>query len=83
LISQQSLGLIRHADGVPSRRSREDLVSTKGKLRSLFLCFTLLAGALGGSPMRPEEIEELMHTMNQPKITYTIRTDAENGDDAK
>lgn len=31
--------------------------------------------------MRPEEIEELMHSMNQPKITYTIRAEGGNGDD--
>jgi hypothetical protein len=53
----------------------------KHKLRTLFLCLTLLAGSLGGAPMRPEEIEELMHTMNQPKIAYTIRAESENGDD--
>lgn len=54
----------------------------KHKLRTLFLCLTLLAGSLGGAPMRPEEIEELMHAMNQPKIAYTMRAGAENGDDA-
>jgi hypothetical protein len=31
--------------------------------------------------MRPEEIEELMHSCNQQKITMTIRDDSENGDE--
>lgn len=68
--------------GAPLRRWREDLVSMKRKLRNLFLCFTLLVGSIGGAPMRPEEIEDLMHIMNQPKITYAIRANSENGDDA-
>ena len=44
----------------------------KSKLRSLLLCMTLLVGVFGGVPMRPEEIEELMRCMSQPKIEYTI-----------
>jgi hypothetical protein len=47
-------------------------VSIKGRLRTLSICFPLLLGAFGGMPMRPEEIEELMHSMNQQKITHTI-----------
>ena len=31
--------------------------------------------------MRPEEIEELMHAMNQPKIAHTLPDDSESGDD--
>jgi hypothetical protein len=32
--------------------------------------------------MRPEEIEELMHNMNQQKIVVTFDDESENGDDA-
>jgi hypothetical protein len=32
-------------------------------------------------PMRPEEIEELMHSANQQKIVVTISDDSENGDE--
>ena len=32
--------------------------------------------------MRPEEIEELMHSMNQQKIVVTVDDESENGDDA-
>jgi len=31
--------------------------------------------------MRPEEIDELMHSANQQKITMTIRSESENGDE--
>ena len=53
----------------------------KHKLRTLLLCLPLLAAAFGGLPMRPEEIEDLMHTMNQQKIAYIIPADERNGDD--
>jgi hypothetical protein len=58
---------------------QEARVSFKHRLRSLLLCLPLLLGALGGMPMRPEEIEELMHSMNQQKIEYTIPAESENG----
>jgi hypothetical protein len=38
----------------------------------MILCLPLVLGALSGIAMRPEEIEELMHSMNQQKISYTI-----------
>ena len=50
----------------------------KHRLRALLLCLPLLLGALGGMPMRPEEIEELMHTMNQQKIVVTVEDDGNN-----
>jgi hypothetical protein len=40
-----------------------------------------MAGVLGGIAMKPEEIEELMHSLNQPKITVTIPGESENGDE--
>jgi len=36
--------------------------------------------ALLGLPMRPEEIEELMRTMNQPTLARTIPDDTDSGD---
>ena len=44
----------------------------KSKFRELLLCLTLLVGVFGGVPMRPEEIEERMRSMSQPKIECTI-----------
>jgi hypothetical protein len=34
-----------------------------------------------GLPMRPDEIEELMRTMNQPKIVRKFAEAEERGDD--
>jgi hypothetical protein len=59
---------------------REGLVSIKRRLRTLLLCLPLLLGAFSGMPMRPEEIEELMHSMNQQKVVVTIDDESENGD---
>ena len=53
-------------------------MSFKHRLRTLLLCLPLLLGALGGMPMRPEEIEELMHTMNQQKVVVTVEDDGNN-----
>jgi len=46
----------------------------------------LLIGAIGlalltGAPMRPEEIEDLMHQMNQPKVAHALRDENDQGDD--
>lgn len=56
-------------------------MSFKHRLRTLLICLPLLLGALGGMPMRPEEIEELMHSTNAQKIGYTIATESDNGDE--
>lgn len=50
-------------------------MSIKHRLRTLLLCLPLLLGAFAGMPMRPEEVEELMHTMNQQKIVMTVEDD--------
>ena len=52
-------------------------MSIKRRLRVLLLCIPLLMGAGFGMPMRPEEIEELMHSADQQTITYTIPGDKE------
>ena len=36
--------------------------------------------ALLGLPMRPEEIEELMRTLNQPRVARTIPNESDNYD---
>jgi len=51
----------------------EDLLPIKRKLRALFLGLILGMGSIAGMPMRPEEIEELMHSMNQTRICQVIR----------
>jgi len=58
-------------------------VSWKKNLRVLVACLTLEAGVLFGMPMRPEQIEELMHQMNQPKLAHVLKEEDESGDDER
>jgi hypothetical protein len=43
----------------------------KRRLRTLLCCAVLQIGALVGVPMRPEQIRDLMHDLNQPKAAQT------------
>lgn len=51
------------------------------KLRVVLVCAVLEMGVLMGAPMRPEEIQELMHQMNQPKLAHVLPADVDDGDD--
>ena len=55
------------------------MVSLIKKLRVLFVCLVLETGVLLGVPMRPEEIQEVMHRMNQPKITHVLPSENDEG----
>ena len=52
------------------------------RLRTILVCSMLQFAALLGLPMRPEQLEELMRTMNQPTLARTIpnEADQDNGD---
>jgi hypothetical protein len=52
-------------------------VSLKQKLRVLLACATLELGVLTGAPMRPDEIRELMHQMNQPTLAHVLPSEEE------
>ncbi len=51
------------------------------RLRTLLVCAMLEYAAMIGSPMRPEEIQELMRQMNQPTLAHTLREENDSGDD--
>ena len=53
------------------------------RLRTMLVCSMLEFAALLGLPMRPEQIEELMRTMNQPKLARTIPNEADHDDNEK
>ena len=55
-------------------------MSLKHRLRTLFACALLEAGALAGVPMRPEQIRELMHAMNVPALAHVIPSEDDEGD---
>ena len=42
------------------------------RLRTIFVCSMLEFAVLFGLPMRPEQIDALMRTMNQPKLAHVI-----------
>jgi hypothetical protein len=56
-------------------------VSFKKRLRTLLACAALEMGVLMGVPMRPEQIRELMHQMNQPTIAHVLPSEEEGGDE--
>lgn len=56
-------------------------MSIKRRLRNVLLCLPLILGGFAGMPMRPEEVEELMHSLNQQKIALVIREESMNEDE--
>ncbi len=51
------------------------------RLRVALVCVVLEMGVLSGVPMRPDEIQELMHQMNQPKMAHVLPSENDEGDD--
>ena len=58
-------------------------MSLKKRLRVLAVCAVLQLGVMVGAPMRPEQIEELMRQMNQPKLAHVLPTEGDEGDDPR
>ncbi len=50
------------------------------QLRTILVCTMLEFAALLGLPMRPEQIVELMRTMNQPKLAHVIPDESDRGE---
>jgi hypothetical protein len=57
-------------------------MSLASRLRVLVVCVALEMGVLGGVPMRPDEIQELMHQMNQPTLAHVLPTEDDEGGDS-
>ena len=55
----------------------------KGRFCRLLFCAMLAINSIGGAPLRPEDVEALMHRMNRPKITHTRPLDPEDEDDVE
>jgi hypothetical protein len=55
-------------------------MSIKKKFRKILLIGAIGLALLTATPMRPEEIEELMHQMNQPKVAHTLPDESDQGD---
>jgi hypothetical protein len=52
----------------------------RGRLRTVLVCTMLETGVMLGVPIRPQQIEELLHTMNQPKIAHVLKEEHHAGD---
>ena len=46
-------------------------MSLKNRLRTIACCVVLQAATLIGVPMRPDQVQELMRSLNQPKLART------------
>ena len=55
-------------------------MSIKEKFRKILLIGSIGLALLTATPMRPEEIEELLHQMNQPKVAHTLPDESDQGD---
>ena len=55
-------------------------MSLKSRLRTLLCCAVLQVGAFTGVPMRPDEIEALMHSLNVPKLAWVLPDKTDDGD---
>ena len=55
-------------------------MSLMKRLRVLLVCVVLEAGVLAGSPMRPDEIQELLHQMNQATLAHVLPSETDDGD---
>jgi hypothetical protein len=52
-------------------------MSLKNRLRTIACCVVLQAATLIGVPMRPEQVADLMRSLNQPKIARTTPKESE------
>jgi len=58
-------------------------VSLKRRLLTLACCSMLEIGALFGMPMPPEQIQEFMQALNEPKLAHTFPSEDESGEPGK
>jgi hypothetical protein len=54
-------------------------VSLRKMLAKLLVLAVLEVGALGGVPMTPEKIQELMQMMNRARAEHVVKTNSEGG----
>ena len=56
-------------------------MSWRHRLRTIFVCAMLEYAAMFGTAMRPEQIQELMQTMNRPTLAHVIPDESDDGRD--
>lgn len=55
-------------------------MSIKRRLRTIACCVVLQVATLIGVPMRPDQVQELMHSLNQPKLARTTPEEKKKDD---
>ena len=55
-------------------------MSIRNRIRTLACCIVLQAATLIGMPMRPEQVQELMRSLNQPKLARTTPQESRKDD---
>jgi hypothetical protein len=56
-------------------------MSLARRLRTVACCAILELGTLMGVPMRAEQIQDLMRSLNAPKFAHTTPEESHRGDD--
>lgn len=56
-------------------------MSLARRLRTIACCAILELGTLMGVPMRAEQIQDLMRSLNVPRIAHTTPEESHRGDD--
>jgi len=54
-------------------------VSLKRRLRTLAACLVLQVGTLLGSPMKVEDLEDLLRSLTLPRLAHTRPNEADAG----
>ena len=50
------------------------------RFRNIFFCLTLALASIANVPMRPEEVEELLRSMNKPKVAHVLPMENDGGE---
>lgn len=53
----------------------------KQKFLKLVMIWAIGLALLAGAPMRPDQIEDLLNQINQPKVAHALRDETGRGDD--
>ncbi len=56
-------------------------MSLTRRLRTVACCAILQLGTVIGVPMRPEQIQELLRSLNTPKIAHTMPEESHRDDE--
>ena len=55
-------------------------MSWRHRVRTIFVCMMLEYALMFGTAMRPEQIEELLRTMNRPALAHVNADESDHGD---